>query len=336
MEVLLNNPEIVFGLCAFALVPTAFLMAYGSSDDRKIRKRIEKVALLEAPDAMLTRQKNKSTPANIRAKKKGAAKFLPQESRFSILAPDLNIVRLRLERAGFDWGPGTLAGIIAGIAIIVAVGVLMFSSLPLTAAAAVGLLVGVALPTIVIRSRGARRAKAFLTDLPDAIELIVRSVKSGLPVSESIHAIARDLKGPAAVEFKKISDEMMIGIDMEEGLNRSVQRLGLTDYAFLAVSLSITRETGGNLSESLGNLARLLRSRQQMHLKIRAYSSEARASAMIIGALPFVVMGILLVLNPDYMGVLFSDPSGQEVLAFAGTSMAIGFGVMIKMVRFDF
>ena len=337
MEMLLNNPGIVLGLCAFALVPTAFLLAYGSTEERTMRRRIEKVALLEAPGAQAARQNDPSkAKLDIRANKKGKKTILPEDSRFSLIAPNFDILRLKLERAGLSFGPGALAGIVIGLALVATLLLATTSPLPFGAAAAAGLAIGVVVPTLVIRSRGARRAKAFLNDLPDAIDLIVRSVRSGLPVSESLHAIARDLTGPAAIEFKRVSDQMMIGIDMEEALNRSVQRLGLTDYAFLAVSLSITRDTGGNLSETLTNLGKLLRSRQQMHLKIRAYSSEARASAMIIGLLPFIVMGILVVINPDYMMTLFIHPTGHEVLTFAGTSMAIGFGVMAKMVRFDF
>ena len=115
-----------------------------------------------------------------------------------------------------------------------------------------------------------------------------------------------------------------------------MRRIGLSDFAFLSISLSITQETGGNLGETLTNLSRLLRLRQQMHLKIHALTSEARASAIIVGSLPFLVVGALMVLNPDYINTLFTDPTGHKVLYFAGGSLGLGFLVMGKLVRFDF
>ena len=170
--------------------------------------------------------------------------------------------------------------------------------------------------------------------MPDGIDLIVRCVRSGLPVAEGIESVANDLTGPIAIEFRRISDQVKLGVQLEKAMERSVKRVGAPDYAFLSIALSIQRETGGNLTEALSNLSRLLRQRNQMKLKIRALTSEARSSALIIGILPFLVIGALLIFNPDYILVLFQTDQGINLASAAAVSMVIGFLVMGKMVRF--
>ncbi|MBI1180458.1 MAG: pilus assembly protein TadB [Alphaproteobacteria bacterium] len=336
-DFLISNPLVPIMVCVIAIVTTVFLMAYGSPKERRLRRRLEEIMVTAGhgpkskKDEMVA---GKSVP-ELRNRRRGGA-TAAGDNRLGRILPNFGLLKLKIERAGFNVSVTTMLLVALGIAIFSMIMLMIFVDLPFELALMSGLAIGVAVPSVVVSSRGKARAKVFLKDLPDAIDLIVRSVKSGLPVSEAIHAIARDLTGPAAAEFTRVSDQIQIGIPMNQALMKSVQRLGLTDYGFLAVSLSITQETGGNLSETLSNLSRLLRSRQQMHLKIRALSSEARASALIIGVLPFVVTGALLIINPDYIGTLFNDEAGHKVLYFSGTSMALGFAVMAKMVRFDF
>jgi tight adherence protein B len=333
MQFLIDNPIIPIAFCVAAIVTTAFLMAFGSPTERRLRRRLDEIMAMSGSATPKADPKSKTAAPALRA---GNRKRPGADRRLGRLLPNLGLLQLKLERAGFDISVTAMLGIIGGLSLVLTILIMAFGGIPFQLALLSGVALGVALPSVVVSSRGKARAKLFLKDLPDAIDLIVRSVKSGLPISEAIHAIARDLSGPAAAEFTRISDHLQIGVPLNTALARSVQRLGLTDYGFLAVSLSITQETGGNLSETLGNLSRLLRSRQQMHLKIRALSSEARASAMIIGVLPFVVIAALLVLNPGYINVLFEDPTGHQVLYFSGLSMLLGFGVMARMVRFDF
>jgi tight adherence protein B len=335
MDFLIEHPIIPIAFCVAAIITTIFLMAYGSPSERRLRKRLDEIMVAGGNAAKKEDGKIVSAPA-LRAAANRRRGTAASDKRLGRILPNFGLLRLKLERAGFDISVTAILLIAGALSLAATFFIMWFAHLSFMLSLMSGVAIGVTLPSIVVSSRGKARAKLFLKDLPDAIDLIVRSVKSGLPISEAIHAIARDLTGPAADEFTRISDQIQIGVPLDAALNKSVQRLGLTDYSFLAVSLSITQETGGNLSEALSNLSRLLRSRQQMHLKIRALSSEARASAMIIGALPFVVMASLLILNPNYINTLFEEETGHTILYLSGLSMALGFGVMAKMVRFDF
>src|SRR3546814_211955 len=164
---------------------------------------------------------------------------------------------------------------------------------------------------------------------------MVRGLRSGLPISETIGVVASEVQGPIGIEFQSVSDKMKIGRTMEAALQETADRLGTPEFQFFVITLAIQRETGGNLAETLANLADVLRKRAQMKLKIRAMSSESKASAYIIGALPFIVFGIIYFINPDYMGDFFID----ERLMIAGGGgliwMSIGAMIMAKMINFE-
>lgn len=335
MEFLQANPILVIAIGILAMLVTILLMAMGSADERRLQKRLSQV--MEAGGVPAPASGKKGDPSSPTLRAAAAQRRASKAAEGSIAAalPNMDLLTLKLERAGINISGTAMLGIAGGLALVALLLLLMFG-IPFILALPGALIVGIALPSFVVSSRGKKRGQRFLKDLPDAIDLIVRSVKSGLPVSEAIFAISRDLKGPTAIEFTKISDQMRIGIPLDDAFARSVKRIGLSDFAFLAISLSITQETGGNLGETLSNLSRLLRLRQQMHLKIHALTSEARASAFIVGSLPFLVVAALLVLNPDYITILFTDPTGHKVLYFAIGSLGLGFLTMAKLVRFDF
>jgi tight adherence protein B len=180
-----------------------------------------------------------------------------------------------------------------------------------------------------------KRLVKFTNLFPEAIELIVRGLKSGLPVQESIQVVGNEIADPVGVEFREISDALKIGQTIEEAMWEASRRLDTPEFKFFVISLVIQRETGGNLTETLGNLSDILRKRKQMKLKIKAMSSEARASALIIGALPFAMFGILFLMNPAYVSQLFQETRGLMLLGVGGVSMSIGFFVMGKMIRFE-
>ena len=182
---------------------------------------------------------------------------------------------------------------------------------------------------------GARRRKKFLAILPDALDLIVRGLRSGLPVTESIAAVGREMADPLGTEFRRISDGVRFGQQLEEAVWDTAKRLDLQEFNFFVISMSIQRETGGNLGEALGNLSDILRGRQRMRLKIKAMSSEARASAMILGSLPFIMFGIVYAINPGYASLLFTDSRGIMLSAIGATSLIVGVAIMAKMVRFE-
>jgi tight adherence protein B len=164
---------------------------------------------------------------------------------------------------------------------------------------------------------------------------MVRGLRSGLPISETLGVVATEVPGPVGIEFRTVSDKMRIGRTMEAALQDTADRLGTPEFQFFVITLAIQRETGGNLAETLSNLADVLRKRAQMKLKIRAMSSESKASAYIVGSLPFVVFTLVWMINPTYMGHFFTD----QRLTVAGLGgliwMSIGGFIMAKMVNFE-
>ena len=198
-----------------------------------------------------------------------------------------------------------------------------------------GLAAGVGLPYIVIGSMGKRRIRAFLNLFPDAIDLMVRALRSGLPISEAIIGAAQEIGDPVGAEFGSIENGMRMGRDLESLLWDIAKRIDAPELRFFIIALSVQRETGGNLAETLANLSDLLRRRKMMQQKVRAMSSEARASTMILGSLPFVVTGILFLTSPTYIKTLFSDPRGIMLVGLAIGMLGTGIGIMVKMAKFD-
>lgn len=180
-----------------------------------------------------------------------------------------------------------------------------------------------------------RRTEAFISKFPDGIELLVRGLRSGLPVTETLGVVASEVPGPVGLEFKTIIDRIKVGKTMEDALQATGDKLGIPDFNFFTITLAIQRETGGNLAETLSNLATVLRSRAQMKLKIRAMSSESKASAYIVGSLPFLVFGAIMFINPDYMSKFFSDDRLIVAGLGAGVWMGIGVFMMSKMISFE-
>lgn len=210
-----------------------------------------------------------------------------------------------------------------------------WGTLSLPTALLASLALGVALPYKYVGSMIARRQKKFLALFSEAVELMVRGLKSGIPVSESIRVVGQELPDPVGFEFRSMTDAMVLGQSFDEALAAVSRRIALPEFRFFVISLGIQQETGGNLSETLENLAIILRRRRQMKQKIHALSSEARASAYIIGSLPFLMFIALAVLSPQYVHILLGDPRGHMVLAAAIGSMGLGVGIMIRMGKFQ-
>jgi tight adherence protein B len=252
------------------------------------------------------------------------------------IMPGRDKLRARIARAGLNMTFARYLFVCAAVAAAVGLSALPFVGQQLwPAALAIGLGAGWLLPRMVIGYLGGKRVKRFLQELPDAIDVMVRGLKSGLPVTETVGTVAKDFDGPVGQEFTQIDRLVRMGTNLEDALWDVAGRLDVPEFNFLAISVGLQRETGGNLTETLDNLSRLLRRRQQMRLKIKALSSEARASAYLLGALPFVMAGVLYLLNPDYMSRLFTDPFGHVLIGVGLTSELIGVGVMAKMVRFE-
>jgi tight adherence protein B len=219
--------------------------------------------------------------------------------------------------------------------LLLTVALLWLRGAPIWLSLALGLFFGVGLPHKVVGFFIKKRVTLFTAKFPDAIELLVRGLRSGLPITETIAVVAQELDGPVGEEFRAISDKMKIGRTLDVALQETADRLGTPEFQFFTITIAIQRETGGNLAETLGNLADVLRKRSQMKLKIKAMSSESKASALIVGALPFIVFGMIWFINNGYMLKFFQD----ERLMVAGGGgliwMGIGAFIMAKMVDFE-
>jgi tight adherence protein B len=180
------------------------------------------------------------------------------------------------------------------------------------------------------------RQKKFSNQLADAIDVIVRGVKSGLPLNQCLRIIAAESPEPLKSEFQQLCDSQAMGVPLDTGMQRMYDHMPLPEVNFFSIVLVIQQKTGGNLSESLGNLSTVLRARKLMKEKVKALSAEAKASAMIIGSLPLVVMGLVYFTRPAYIAILFIDPMGHLVLLGAATMMSLGIFIMNKMVNFKF
>jgi tight adherence protein B len=248
--------------------------------------------------------------------------------------PNPALLQLRLSQTGKTWTLAQYVMVSVGLAVGMII-LLFVKGLPILLALTVGLLIGVALPHMVISSLIKRRVQKFTSKFPDAIELIVRGLRSGLPISETIGIVADELPEPINIEFRSVSDKMRIGRTLDAALQDTAARLGTPEFQFFVISLAIQRETGGNLAETLSNLAEVLRKRSQMKLKIRAMSSESKASAYIIGALPFIVFGLIWWINGSYMQTFFTD---ERLMIAGGVGiiwMGIGAFIMAKMINFE-
>ncbi|MBK3773183.1 type II secretion system F family protein [Azospirillum sp. YIM DDC1] len=199
-----------------------------------------------------------------------------------------------------------------------------------TTAAAVALLVT---PRLVFAASRRKTLEALMNQLPDAISLVVRATRAGIPVSESLRMVGSELSEPIAPLFRRIVDETAMGIDLETVLARAAANVRLPEFRFFVVTLLLQRETGGNLTEPLENLADMIRQRRRVQMRTRALTSEARSSAAVLAALPFLAGGGMAMLNPDYAMRLIDEPSGQTMLAVAGGLLLVGVGSMQLLIR---
>jgi tight adherence protein B len=241
----------------------------------------------------------------------------------------------RLTQAGLDWAPRRfmiVSGIMAAVAFVLA---MLVGGGPL---AAIGLAfaAGFGLPRWLLGFLKKRREKAFLRALPDAVDVIVRGIKSGLPLFESIKVVAADAPEPLKGEFLAIIETQAIGMPLGEACVRLFERMPVPEANFFGIVIAIQQKSGGNLSEALGNLSKVLRDRRKMAEKIQAMSMEAKASAGIIGALPPIVMLLVYLTTPAYISLLWTHPTGQLMLVGCAIWMSIGVLVMKKMINFDF
>ncbi|WP_265563351.1 type II secretion system F family protein [Sphingomicrobium arenosum] len=313
----------------FGTIVLALFAFQGPSPQKTAKRRMEMLRERHAAGGALKANAQMQIRKLMEDRKRGGV-----NGAFSSLVPRPELMRARLKRTGKQIDLGKYAMINAAILIVVT-GVLALQGAPFLLALMLGILFGIGLPHFVIGFLIKKRIAQFNVNFPDAIELMVRGLRSGLPITETLGVVASEIRGPIADEFKLVSDRMKVGTTMEAALQEVADRLETPEFQFFVITLSIQRETGGNLAETLSNLADVLRKRSQMKLKIKAMSSESKASAYIVGSLPFIVFALIMMVNQPYMMNFFED----ERLMIAGMGglmwMSIGVLVMAKMVNFE-
>jgi tight adherence protein B len=244
-------------------------------------------------------------------------------------------LKKRLAMTGKSWTVGQYGTATLGITLVVGGALGLIVGLPILLAMFIGLILGLGIPHKVVGFLIGRRVRKFTAKFPDALELLVRGLRSGLPITETMSVVGAEVAGPVGEEFRSVSDKMKIGRSMDAALQETADRLGTAEFQFFVICLAIQRETGGNLAETLQNLATVLRQRGQMKLKIKAMSSESKASAYIIGSLPFIVFVMIWFINGAYMQTFFTD---QRLMVAGGGGilwMAIGGFIMAQMINFE-
>jgi tight adherence protein B len=276
-----------------------------------------------------------STNAKVESQlKKAIAARKPKMHRIAGSGSRAEALALRLERTGRGWTTTQYLYASLGIALALAA-VIYIKTGAAWLSLGVGIIAGAGLPHMAVGHFVKKRLGNFNAKFPDAIELLVRGLRSGLPVTETLGVVAHEVPGPVGTEFRGVTERMRIGRTMEEALQETADRMGTAEFQFFVITLAIQRETGGNLAETLSNLADVLRKRAQMKLKIKAMSSESKASAYIVGSLPFIVFGLIYWVNPSYLAGFFTE----DRLIIAGLGglvwMSLGAFIMAKMVSFE-
>ncbi len=316
---------VILGVGAALVLLLAGAALTGPSSGREATRRLQAVRFRHSDSA------DDKVEAQYR---KAVANRKPTSFKKAGSGSRIEALALRLHKTGKGWTLTqylyTSLGLFLGLTVLV-----FLKTGALLLGLAAGLLVGAGLPHFFVGRAINKRKTNFVAKFPDALELLVRGLRSGLPITETIGVVAAELPGPIGEEFKLVTDRMKVGRSLDESLQETANRLDMAEFSFFCITLAIQRETGGNLAETLANLAEVLRKRAQMKLKIAAMSSESKASAYIVGSLPFIVFALIYSINPAYLGQFFVD----ERLIIAGlgglTWLGIGAWIMAQMVNFE-
>ncbi len=296
------------------------------SGERKAEKRIASVAKAEAV-TRATRGHQKSRRDSVEA----TLKEFEDRNKKNKRVP----LTVRIAQAGLTWSKRQFFIISAGIGVAFFMAGLLTNA-GLLAAVGLGFAGAFGLPYWLLSYLKKRRETKFLNAFPDAVDIIVRGVKAGLPLLDCMKMITIEAPEPLKSEFRAIVETQAIGIPLGEACGKLYEQMPVPEANFFGIVIAIQQKAGGNLSEALGNLSRVLRDRKKMKGKIQAMSQEAKASASIIGALPIAVMTLVWITSPQYISLLFSEPMGNLMLAASAVWMSLGVLVMKKMINFDF
>ena len=317
----------VFFLVTVAIGGVAYVFLYPSlSGERKAEQRRQSVTKTE-PLARVSRGPQKSRRDLVES----SLKDFDERHKKSKRVP----ISVRIMRAGLSWSKRKFIIISAFIGLVMAfLGIL--SGTGLLGSAGLGFAGAFGVPRWLLSFLRKRREARFIDGLADAVDIIVRGVKAGLPLGDCIRMISVESSEPLKTEFRLIMETQAIGMPLGEACGKLYERTPLPEANFFGIVVAIQQKAGGNLSEALGNLSKVLRDRKKMRAKIQAMSQEAKASAAIIGALPIAVMILVYLTSPQYISLLFTHPTGHIMLAGSAVWMTMGVLVMKKMINFDF
>jgi tight adherence protein B len=321
------NSIALFFLVTVSIGGVAWVFLYPMlSGESKAEKRKE--ALTQASPAVRAASA-RSTPKSRREQIEGSLKEL--EARQAKSIP----LSMRISQAGLSWSKQQFfmfSGVLGGAAFLL----FLILDMGILAALAVGFGAGFGLPRWILKFLKRRREAKFLAGFPDAVDVIVRGIKAGLPLLDSLKVISSEAPEPLRTEMRAILDTQAIGMPLGEACGKLYERVPVPEANFFGIVIAIQQKSGGNLSEALGNLSKVLRERKKMKAKIQAMSMEAKASAGIIGSLPIVVMLLVYITSPAYIELLWTHPTGRLLMGISMFWMSMGIMVMRKMINFDF
>ena len=322
------NTSLIFVMVAIAIGGVAWVFLYPLlSGERKTERRMASVARREPIPQRVSRSGQRSRREQV----EDTLKQLEARQKTSKRIP----LSLRLAQAGLSWTPRRFIVICSSLGLVVFV-ILMLIGTGLLPAIGIAFAAGGGLPFWALSLLKKRREAKFLEAFPDAVDVVVRGIKAGLPLLNSLKLIATEAQEPVRSEFRSIIETQAIGIPIGEACQQLYEEIPVPEANFFGIVISIQQRAGGNLSEALGNLSRVLRDRKKMKAKIKAMSMEAKASASIIGALPIAVMIIVYITSPQYISLLWTEPLGRMMMLGCAVWMSIGIMVMRKMINFDF
>ncbi|MFZ4761382.1 MAG: type II secretion system F family protein [Alphaproteobacteria bacterium] len=326
MDILLENKFLLGGLVALLLLVFAFLPDEESKEDRLERRLQQLEGGIE--------KKRQAHTTSIR----GDAAFAGKTAfgkNLAVILPNAEKIRLRLAATGKKISIIQYLAAHLLVFFIALAGFSLKHTLPIFPKICVCLMLGVLIPHLITGMMIKKRMDKFVGQLPDAIDTMCRGLKAGLPISETIRSTGKEMENPIGEEFRRIADAVSLGQPVEKAMEEVCKRITATEYKFLVIALSIQRETGGNLAETFGNLGDVLRKRKALKLKIKAVSGEARASAGIIGSLPFLMGCLLSVAHPGYLDPLFEKHQGHLMIGVGLVMIGMGALVMKKMINFE-
>lgn len=322
----------MMGLVGFSIAALLYGFLYGRIERDAAVERRRTLVAAPAPEADRTKP---ATPTARRRNVQETLKDLEIKQKHRASKSTNPPLQLRLQQAGLSLPTGRFY-LYSGLAGFVVAFLCLIAGMPFFLVLGAAFVGAFGLPRFVVNFKRKRRQAAFVDELANAVEVIVRGVKAGLPLNDCLRTIAAEAKEPVKGEFRAVVEAMQLGMPIDEAVGRMYEHVPLPETSFFGIVLSIQSKAGGNLSEALGNLAKVLRERKKMRAKIQAMSMEAKSSAGIIGSLPFIVTVLVYITSPDYIMVLFTAPIGQIVLGVSLLWMAVGVFIMKRMIAFDF